>query len=483
MSELANGLTAPRTLPAADAGPAAPRPESAAAGAAALAGRLAGWADPEWLPFAAFLLAPALALFALGQPQRASFFAGLAVYLAVLKWLGWVVLSRCCPRPTAFLLFPAEVLTGLAVLSVWFYLRNLVSLWWPASYSLHELAALPILIAALHLLAGAWRLRGPVPPGPGKAAALGRGLLARAAVYGPFLLSLLIALWTVSGVLHVQTTDPIHNGTTAEVYLTHGIFYPHINGGTPIIYPAAFGAFNALAAAVAPLALVQVLNLQHVVLLVTGAFLLTSTVAVRSGRPLWFLHSLWLAFLSIFPLYSLYPFLCYEGPGRQAAPALVAALCLLPVLATVRRPAGFYRLAAVEAVLALLVLALNPVCATFVVPAGLVAAAGATAAGRRLGLSWPRVLGAQALALAVRLPAVCAVHVVGAVGRLDVLLPPALADPPRGLRPAAGGAGGQPVPPDRRGPAARGRLMHPINGRWDEVLIFVYERETFVKEN
>jgi hypothetical protein len=363
----------------------------------ALGKALDEWSDPEWLLFLAALLLPAAVLGAAGQAQRASFFAGLAVYLGVLKWLGWAVLTRPGRYRHPYLLFPAEVLAGLAVLALWFYLRNLVGLWWPASYSLHELAALPYTLAGLHLLAGARRAL----LGLGPRAGWRRALLQRGALYVPFVVTLVVVFWIVSGVLHVQTTDSIGHATFAKVYLHDGLFYVGPAGQGPIRYPSGFGAINAVAAAVAPLTLVQVVNLQHALLLVTGVFLLTSTVAVLSGRTLWFLHSLPLPFLSLFPLYSLYPCLCYEGPPRQVAPALMAGLCLLPVLGPAARPGPFYRLLAVEAVLALLTLALNPVCAIFLVPAGLLAAAVNTWRGvRQLGQPWLRVLGAQALFLA-----------------------------------------------------------------------------------
>jgi hypothetical protein len=71
------------------------------------------------------------------------------------------------------------------------------------------------------------------------------------------------------------------------------------------------------------------------------------------------------------------------------------------VLGPAARPGPFYRLLAVEAVLALLTLALNPVCAVFLVPATLLAAAVNTRRGvRQLGQPWLRVLGVQALFLA-----------------------------------------------------------------------------------
>jgi hypothetical protein len=399
MNDLTKNLGKPPTWSAAGGGAAVAEngvPEGQ--GARTLQGWLASWCDPEWPLCVGFLLLPALVMLALGQLQRASFFAGMAVYLGVLKWVGWAVLTRKCPRPNAFLLFPAEVLAGLAVLCFWFYVRSAVSALWPASYGLQELAVLSYLVAGIHLLGGARQVKGLFTPGSRDRAA-GRGeLLRRGAFYGPFVLSLLLAFWRVSGVLHVQTTDPIHNGTTAKVYLNYGIFYNHVNGGGRIVYPSGFGAINAVAATVAPLTVVQVINLQHPLLLVVGVFLLTGTVAALSGRPLPLLHSLPLAFLSIFPLYCLYPCLGYESPGRHVAPALLAALCLLPVLASADRPGRFYALLGVEAMLALLTVALNPSCAVFAVPATLVAVGMNTWRGvKRLGQPWLRVLGAQAL--------------------------------------------------------------------------------------
>src|SRR5262245_58935262 len=96
--------------------PAVPTPQPAPGRLAALLGRLC---DPEWLPCLGFLLLPALLAGALGQFQRASFFLGIAVYLAALKWLGWAVFGRFVRLGPAHLRFPAEVFAGLAVASCW----------------------------------------------------------------------------------------------------------------------------------------------------------------------------------------------------------------------------------------------------------------------------------------------------------------------------------------------------------------------------
>src|SRR5262249_26106113 len=59
--------------------------------------------DPEWLLFTGVLLSPALLLSFWRQAQPASFFAGLALYVAVLKWLGWLVLPRAQSTRLAWL--------------------------------------------------------------------------------------------------------------------------------------------------------------------------------------------------------------------------------------------------------------------------------------------------------------------------------------------------------------------------------------------
>ena len=153
---------------------------------------------------------------------------------------------------------------------------------------------------------------------------------------------------------------------SARVYRNEGLFFrlcPHINGGWPIAYPSGFGAMNAITVALSPLNVVQAVNMQHILLLVTSFFLVTGTIAFLSGRTLWLLHSMLLPLLALFPLHGLYPYLNYEGTGRQVAPALLIALCLLPVLSATTRRLPFVLLLAVEALLAVLTVALNPACA------------------------------------------------------------------------------------------------------------------------
>ncbi|HZT80107.1 MAG TPA: hypothetical protein VFA26_07795, partial [Gemmataceae bacterium] len=197
----------------------APAPTPDRRGGAARA--LGRWCDPEWLPFAAVLLTPALVWALLGDARRAGFFLGAAAWVATLKWLGWLLFGRFSPRRPAFALFPAEVFVGLAVVGVWFYLRNLLGLLWPASYSLRELAALPVLAAGLHLLHGLFHLK--------TLRALGwRGLrgeaLRRLAAYGPYVFLLAVALAKVSSLLGVQGSDAVFYVTATRVFLHDGLF-------------------------------------------------------------------------------------------------------------------------------------------------------------------------------------------------------------------------------------------------------------------
>ncbi len=361
---------------------------------------LARWWDPEWLAFVGFLLAPSAGLFLAGQTQRASFFFGTAVYLGVLKWLGRVVLG---PRPRdglSFLLFPAELFLGLALLCGWFYLRTLLGLLWPASYSLRELTLLPYLVGALHTAGALVRVRALGRDGASRREAL-RALGRRALVYGPFAFMLLVALWRVSPTLHLHSLDPNYHAFSARVYLNDGLFCRRFNGGEPIAYPSGFGAINTVTVAVTPLTVVQAVNLQHVLWLVAALFLITSTVARLARRPLWLVHGLPLPFLAVFPLYSLYPYVTYEGTPRQVAPALLTALCLLPVVAAVGRPRSAALLAA-YAVLAVLTVALNPACLPF---AALAVAVNLALVGYQAvavpGPRWWRVVGFQVVLLAV----------------------------------------------------------------------------------
>jgi hypothetical protein len=80
-----------------------------------------------------------------------------------------------------------------------------------------------------------------------------------------------------------------------------------------------------------------------------------------------------LAFLSLFPLYGLFPYCIYEGTARQASPGILIALCLIPAVAAFRSRADLYVLLSTEAALAALTFAINPACVPFVGIAGAVA--------------------------------------------------------------------------------------------------------------
>src|SRR5262249_13333353 len=162
------------------------------------------------------LLAPAAVALVLRDGRKASFFFGAAVYIATLKWVGWAVFGRLSSIRPRFLLFPAELFAGLAVVCAWFYLRNLVARVWPASYGLRALAWLSPALLALHaalLLRGRGLLAADRP-----LAALGQ----RLALYAPFVAMLTVALWSISGALGVMGTDPINHTFVARVYLHEG---------------------------------------------------------------------------------------------------------------------------------------------------------------------------------------------------------------------------------------------------------------------
>lgn len=346
----------------------------------AYAWRLAGsFADPEWLLFVGVLLLPALLFLPRGDWQRVSFFAGAAIYLGVLKWLGWLVFTRPSTWKRTFLLFPAELFVGLALLCLWFYLRNLVGWLRPDLYSLKELAILPIAVALLHVAVGignfrSWQGRSASSAKSQPRAEIGhrQWLGQRLVIYFPFVFLLTCAFWKVSSVLHVQDDDPVIHAYSARVYLNDGVFFRRFNGNGPIAYPAGFGAINAVTVAVSPLTVVQALNFQHVFLVITACFLVTSAVSLLSGRSLWLLHSLSLPFLSLFPLYALYPYLNYEGTSRQAAIAFFVVVCLLPTLIAVTRLIPFFLILGVQAILIVLTVAFNPACVPFVALAALI---------------------------------------------------------------------------------------------------------------
>jgi hypothetical protein len=321
--------------------------------------------DPEWLWFLGFGLLPAALCAGIGDLQRASFFFGATVYASVLKWLGHLLLGRFIPSPRPDILFPIELFTGLAVASVWFYLRNVVGGVWPASYSLRELAVLAPLLAGVHILAAVWRF-------PNDARAWGRvvrDLLIRAAVYVPFWGAIAVALWQVSGSLNPQTIDPIFHAFAARTYVETGLTQPSPFLNRTLGYPSGFGAINAVTMAMAPLTAAQTVNLQHVLWHITALFLLAVTPALLVGRWFRLLALAPLAFLVPLPLYALYPDDCYSGTPRQMAVALLPAGCVLALLAPARSRWSLVPACAVIAVLAGLTAAMNPACVPF---AGLV---------------------------------------------------------------------------------------------------------------
>jgi hypothetical protein len=330
-------------------------------------------ADPEWPLLLAVLLAPAGLCLAMAEWQKASFFLGAGVYVACLKWLGWAVFGRLALARPRFLLFPAELFAGLAVVCAWFYLRNLLAKLWPASYSLGELAWLFPALVVLHVAALALRtrsLRSAWQMSPSQSlTALGE----RLALYVPFVVVLLAALWSVSAALGVQGTDPMTYTFLARTYRTEGIDFAVPPTNQIIVYPSGFGTMNATAAALAPLTVVQAFHLQHVLLCVAALFLVTATVAALARRPLSLLHSLPVPFLFLFPLYALYPDVLYPGTPKQAGPPLFAAICLLPLLGPIGRRGTFILAVGVVAFLAVLAVALNPACGPYTAVATVVA--------------------------------------------------------------------------------------------------------------
>jgi hypothetical protein len=341
-------------------------PQRAWSAGARVAAALAACADPEWPLLFVVLLAPTAICLALGDGQKVTFFFGAAIYIACVKWLGWAVFGRLAPARPRCLLFPAEVFAGLAVVCAWFYLRNFVAKAWPASYGLAELAWLFPALLALHAtaLAVSWRRR--TQP---SLAVLGE----RLALYVPFVVVLAAALWSISAALGVQGTDSMTYTFLARIFRTEGIDFAVPPTNRTIIYPSGFGAMNATAASLAPLTVLQAFHLQHVLLCVAAVFLLTATVAVLARRPLPLLHSLPVPFLFLFPLYALYPDVLYPGTPKQAGPPLFAAICLLPLLAPTGRRGVFFFALGVVAFLAVLAVALNPVCGPYAAVATTVA--------------------------------------------------------------------------------------------------------------
>ncbi|MEI6233389.1 MAG: hypothetical protein WCT04_10070 [Planctomycetota bacterium] len=325
-------------------------------------------ADPTWLAFALVISLPALFNLACIVAGHASsrvvridqfyFFAGMAIYISVLKWLGWNMLSRHLPADTKrfhHLLFPAEIFCGLALVVAWFYVRNFIAFFWPASFGIVELSALKYAALALHIIAVFATRRIPTRI----------TLLENAPavfMYTLFALCLFLAFRDVSSALHVQSSDPLCHAFLARMYLQTGTF----NNGNPAIYTTGFGAINAVAVTLAPLTFVQAIALQHIVLTLATLSCVTGSIAFALRRNLPLLHAGIIPFLCLFPLYNLRPWDHYEGTPRQAAPALLAALCILPTLYSTLSRAPFFFIQFSVAMLAWLCVALNPVCAPFV---------------------------------------------------------------------------------------------------------------------
>jgi hypothetical protein len=359
---------------------------------------LGRFCDPEWLGWFGCLMIPPVCFLAIDDLPRATFFLGIALNLGSLKWLGWFFLGRRVNAPMRFALFPAEVLAGLGLACVWFYLRNGIGILWPEWYGLGELSVLTggvlVLQGAVGLVAFVRWLRSP-----GEECKVSwRAVLDRGMMYAPFVLTLVATLWLVSPTLHVHSYDPIHHAFSARIYHAEGTWYSRFNGGQPILYTTGFGAINALTLALSPLTPVQAVNMQHVVLLVTGLFLITGALVIMVRRPLWPIHWLVLFFLVIFPLHDLEPMRIYIGTGRQVAPALLLAVCLLPYLIPGARWRDQVGRMAVETMLALVCLALNPATAPYVAAAMVLALVMSIRhAGRQWGLSWWKVVTVQGL--------------------------------------------------------------------------------------
>jgi hypothetical protein len=192
-----------------------------------------------------------------------------------------------------------------------------------------------------------------------------RGFWNRAAIYLPFVFALVVALWPVSASLNVQTTDPIFHAFLSRIYADDGLWFRRFTDPGVLAYPSGFGVINSITTALAPLSVVQAVNLQHVCMTVISLFLITGLLAAAVERPVWFLHCLPLVFLCLCPLYALFPDCLYESTARQAAPPLLAALLVLSLLPTGPPLQAFYGRLVVQAALVLLVTALNPACVPF----------------------------------------------------------------------------------------------------------------------
>jgi hypothetical protein len=326
---------------------------------------LVRWLDPEWLLFEGFLLVPALVCLLWGDADRAEFYARLALHAGCLKWLGWSLVTRVSdPQPLRFLMFPVELVVGLTVAILWFYVRNVAGWLVPGSYSLIELGIVPWLVAFGHLFGALLVNRASPSSLVVSWSQTARSLLVRASIYAPFTLTLTLTLLSVAKEIFAPSQDGWFHAFFGRVYLNDGLFYPHFNGGQAIFYVSGFGAINAVTAAISGISIVKVHNLQHIFWVVVGLYMITATVAVVARRPLAFLQFLPLLFLNVYPVHNLPPDQHWIHGAQQLAPSLLIAVPLLSLLLPVRRHA-FYTGMAIQAALSLLVLALSPVCAPF----------------------------------------------------------------------------------------------------------------------
>jgi hypothetical protein len=327
-------------------------------------GRLQTWIDPEWFLFVGTLLLPSLFCLMLADRGRAVFFARLALHLGTLKWLGWTVLTRPSSRERRDLVFPAELVVGLALAVAWFYVRNVLSIV-PRSYSLMELRLLAWLIAIFQLT-GIAMARSPRATSDAVTRRTHRrALLYRTGLYAVFTLTLSVTLWSVAHEVFVPSQDGWFHSFIARVYLEDGLFYRHFNGGSTIFYPSGFGAINATTAAISGLTVVQAQNLQHILLTVVGLYLVTTLTALLANRSLMPVHFVPPVFLSLYPVHNLPPDVFSTHTPQQAASPLLIAIPLLSLLLPVTRRRALYVGVAVQAFLSMLVAALNPTCAIF----------------------------------------------------------------------------------------------------------------------
>lgn len=340
--------------------------------------------DPEWLLFIACLLVPALVCALGGDSDRSIFFARLALYIGFLKWLGWLILTRPAPDHRSFLKFPQEIFVGLSFPLLWFYLRNVFAVLVPGSYSLIELGVLAWLAAGLQVAGGLAVHVGAIRQRSLSWRETGRALAVRICVCLPFALTLMLTLWSVAKEIFVPSQDGWFHSFIARVFLNDGLFYAHFNGNHPIFYTSGFGAINAITAAISGLTVVQAQNLQHVLMIVTGVWLLSSTVSLLARRVLLPLYLLPTFILSAYPLHNLPPDVYWTHTPQQTATAFLLAIPLVSLAIPISSRITFYSALALQSLLSLAVLALSPVCAFFLPGACLVALFVNCARGRAL---------------------------------------------------------------------------------------------------